>query len=160
MGDRQGRLSTVNLCPFVDVDLNLWPTVRLYSRHRADMDVKWTKKNIMWHSWICRINLLQVILLILRLWQRELESDLPSLKVNTNHEWYFYLNTMLIASLYFCRQNKVLLSTSSIDVLHWLCSHRSIVYLFTELWLDWHRIASQITSLWFGANRLRNLCEK
>jgi len=27
MGDRQGRLSAVNLCPFVGVDLNLWPTV-------------------------------------------------------------------------------------------------------------------------------------
>jgi len=26
-GDRQGRPSAVNLCPFVDVDLNRWPTV-------------------------------------------------------------------------------------------------------------------------------------
>jgi len=41
MGDRQGRPSDVNLCPFVGVDLNLWPTVCVYSRHRADTDVKW-----------------------------------------------------------------------------------------------------------------------
>jgi len=34
MGDRQGRL---NLCPFVGVDLNQWPTV--YIRYRADKDV-------------------------------------------------------------------------------------------------------------------------
>jgi len=27
MGDRQGRPSAVNLCPFVGVDLNLWSTV-------------------------------------------------------------------------------------------------------------------------------------
>jgi len=27
MGDRQGRPSTVNLCPFVGVDLNPWSTV-------------------------------------------------------------------------------------------------------------------------------------
>jgi len=27
MGDRQGRLSAVNLCPFVTVDLNLRPTI-------------------------------------------------------------------------------------------------------------------------------------
>jgi len=36
MGDRQGRPSAVNLCPFVGVDLNLHVTDRLYSRHRAD----------------------------------------------------------------------------------------------------------------------------
>jgi len=29
MGDLQGRLSAVNLCPFVGVDLNLWPTVHI-----------------------------------------------------------------------------------------------------------------------------------
>jgi len=27
MGDRQGRPSAMNLCPFIGVDLNLWPTV-------------------------------------------------------------------------------------------------------------------------------------
>jgi len=27
MGDRQGRPSAINLCPFVGVDLNLWLTV-------------------------------------------------------------------------------------------------------------------------------------
>jgi len=27
MGDRQGRPGAANLCPFVGVDLNLWPTV-------------------------------------------------------------------------------------------------------------------------------------
>jgi len=36
MGDRQGKPSAVNLCLFVDVDLNLHVTDRLYSRHRAD----------------------------------------------------------------------------------------------------------------------------
>jgi len=29
MGDRQGRPSAVDLCPFVGVDLNLWPTVHI-----------------------------------------------------------------------------------------------------------------------------------
>jgi len=31
MGDRQGRLSAVNLCPFVGVDFNLWPTVHAHT---------------------------------------------------------------------------------------------------------------------------------
>jgi len=35
MGDRQGRPGTVNLGPFIGVDL----TDRLYSRYCADMDV-------------------------------------------------------------------------------------------------------------------------
>ena len=47
MGDRQGRLSAVNLCPFVGVVLNLSVrrcgpqsvTDRPYSRYRADTDV-------------------------------------------------------------------------------------------------------------------------
>jgi len=39
MGDRQGRPSAVNLFPFVGVDL-ITVTDRLYSRHRADTDVK------------------------------------------------------------------------------------------------------------------------
>jgi len=39
MGDRQGRPSTVNLCPFVGVDLKSM-TDRLYSRRRVDTDVK------------------------------------------------------------------------------------------------------------------------
>jgi len=29
MGDHQGRVSAVNLCPFVCVDLNMWPTVHI-----------------------------------------------------------------------------------------------------------------------------------
>jgi len=29
MGDRHARVSAVNLCPFVGVDLNLWPTVHI-----------------------------------------------------------------------------------------------------------------------------------
>jgi len=41
MGDRQGRLSAVNLCPFVGVDHNLRP----YSRYRADTDVNQSKEN-------------------------------------------------------------------------------------------------------------------
>jgi len=29
MGGRQEKLSAVNLCPFVGVDINLWPTVHI-----------------------------------------------------------------------------------------------------------------------------------
>jgi len=43
MGERQGRPSAVNLCPFVGEDFNQWPTVHNYSRHRADTDVKMIK---------------------------------------------------------------------------------------------------------------------
>jgi len=37
MGDHQGKLSAAHLCPFVGVELNLWPTVQ-NSRYRADTD--------------------------------------------------------------------------------------------------------------------------
>jgi len=44
---REDRALWTCMCPFVGVDLNLWPTVdRLYSRHRADTDVKLILKNL------------------------------------------------------------------------------------------------------------------
>jgi len=41
MGDHQGRPAAVNQGAFVGVDFNLW--LRLYSRYRADTDVKLIK---------------------------------------------------------------------------------------------------------------------
>jgi len=48
MGGPQERPCAVNVGPFVGVDSNLWPTV--YSRYRADTDVKWIKPNHWWLS--------------------------------------------------------------------------------------------------------------
>jgi len=47
MGDHQLRPSAVNQCPFVGVDLNMWPTFYrpTGSSHRADTDLKWIKPN-------------------------------------------------------------------------------------------------------------------
>jgi len=57
MGDHQG---TVNLGPFVGVDLNLWSNVYIAVIEPTDTDVKWIKPNqahgnnvSQWHQWRC-----------------------------------------------------------------------------------------------------------
>jgi len=46
MGDRRGRPSAVNLCPFVGVDLYMWPTVYLAVIVLTPGGVKWIKPNV------------------------------------------------------------------------------------------------------------------
>jgi len=55
MGDRQGRPSAVNLCPFVRVDLNLWPTVDIAVIVLTPGDVKWIKPNQLNHVMSCLV---------------------------------------------------------------------------------------------------------
>jgi len=57
MGDHQGTPSAVNLCPFVSVDLNLWPTIYI-----AFIVLIWRKLNLTktqdqpLHFWMVLLN--------------------------------------------------------------------------------------------------------
>jgi len=89
MCDRQTqrRPSAVNLDPFVDVDLNLWPTV-YNGRHRADTDVKWIQELFGWRKRKHYVNTTMSFCDGMPGWGNQVQEANDNGRQNYTHDYY------------------------------------------------------------------------